>query len=48
MASQGGGVGLAKSDILKLLYGETTGGASPTTNGIGLQLDASLVNSGVN
>ena len=48
MASQGGGGGISKTDILKLLYGDTTGGASPTDDGIGLQLDAAVVNSGVN
>jgi|TARA_B110000263_G_C15284398_1_gene499982 hypothetical protein len=48
MASQGGGGGISKTDILKLLYGDTAGSAAPTTDGIGLQLDAALVNSGVN
>jgi hypothetical protein len=47
MASQGGGAGISKSDILKLLY-SAPGGAAPTTDGIGFQLDAALVNSGVN
>ena len=47
MASQGGGAGISKSDILTLLY-SAPGGAAPTTAGIGLQLDAALVNSGVN
>jgi hypothetical protein len=45
MASQGGGAGISKSDILKLLY---SAGDAPTTDGIGLQLDVALVNSGVN
>ena len=48
MASQGGGAGLSSTDILKLLYGDSAGGGAPTTDGIGLQLDAGLVNSGVN
>jgi hypothetical protein len=48
MASQGGGVGLSRSDILKLLYSDPIGSGSPTGDGIGLLLDAAVVNSGVN
>ena len=36
--NQGGSGGLSATDILKLLYGATTGGAAPTTDGIGLVL----------
>ena len=48
MASQGGGSGLSKTDILKLLYGYSAGSGAATDDGIGLQLDAGFVNSGVN
>lgn len=48
MASQGGGAGLSSSDIISLIWGSSAGGGAPTTDGIGLQLDAGLVNSGVN
>ena len=48
MASQGGGSSFGATECLKLLYGDTTGSAASTTDGIGLQLDAALVNSGVN
>ena len=46
MASQGGGGGISKTDILKLLYGDTTGSAAPTTDGIGIILNAMFSNSG--
>jgi len=36
--NQGGSGGLSATDILKLLYGATTGGDAPTTDGIGLVL----------
>jgi hypothetical protein len=48
MASQGGGGGITRSDVLKLLYGTTIGSGSPTTDGIGLSLDGAIVDSGVN
>ena len=38
--NQGGSGGLSATDVLKLLYGDLTGGAAPTTDGIGLLLDA--------
>ena len=47
MASQGGGGGISKTDILKLLYGDTTGGASPTDDGIGLLLHDAFANTEV-
>ena len=46
MASQGGGGGISKTDILKLLYGDTAGSAAPTTDGIGITLNAAFSNSG--
>jgi hypothetical protein len=36
--NQGGSGGLSATDVLKLLYGDLTGGAAPTTDGIGLVL----------
>ena len=47
MASQGGGAGLSATDVLKLLYGDTTGSASPTTDGIGLILHDMFANTEV-
>tara|TARA_R110000751_G_scaffold34880_1_gene86257 strand:- start:520 stop:666 length:147 start_codon:yes stop_codon:yes gene_type:complete len=47
MASQGGGGGISKTDILKLLYGDASGGASPTTDGIGLVLHDAFANTEV-
>ena len=46
--NQGGQSGLSATDVLKLLYGDSAGSGAPTTDGTGLQLDAGLVNSGVN
>ena len=47
MATQGGGGGFGASDVLKLLYGDTTGSASPTTDGIGLVLHDMFANTEV-
>jgi len=47
MATQGGGAGLTATDILKLLYGDSTGGSSPTTDGIGLVLHDMFANTEV-
>ena len=42
--NQGGSSGASATDILKLLYGATTGGAAPTTDGIGLVLHDAFFN----
>ena len=47
MATQGGGTALSATDILKLLYGDATGGAAPTTDGIGLLLHDAFANTEV-
>ena len=46
MASQGGGSSFGATECLKLLYGDTTGSAAPTTDGIGIILNAMFSNSG--
>lgn len=45
--NQGGGASISKTDILKLLYGDATGSASPTTDGIGLLLHDAFANTEV-
>ena len=47
MATQGGGAGLSATDVLKLLYGDATGGSAPTTDGIGLLLHDAFANTEV-
>ena len=47
MASQGGGSSFGAAECLKLLYGDTTGSAAPTTDGIGLALNTMFNNQGV-
>jgi len=42
--NQGGSSGISASDCLKLLYGDATGGAAPTTDGIGLVLHDMFAN----
>ena len=37
MATQGGGAGLTKSQLLALLFGDPAGSAAPVTDGIGLK-----------
>jgi len=45
--NQGGSSGPSATDILKLLYGDATGGAAPTTDGIGLVLHDMFANTEV-
>jgi len=45
--NQGGSSGASATDILKLLYGDATGGAAATTDGIGLALNTIFNNQGV-
>ena len=45
--NQGRGTALSATDILKLLYGDATGGAAPTTDGIGLVLHDAFANTEV-
>jgi hypothetical protein len=45
--NQGGGSGLSATDVLKLLYGDATGSAAPTTDGIGLLLHDAFANTEV-
>ena len=45
--NQGGSGGASLTDVLKLLYGDTTGSAAPTTDGIGLALNTMFNNQGV-
>jgi hypothetical protein len=47
MASQGGGSSFSATECLKLLYGDTTGAAAPTTDGIGLVLHDMFANTEV-
>ena len=44
---QGGGSSFGATECLKLLYGDTTGSASPTTDGIGLVLHDMFANTEV-
>jgi len=45
--NQGSSSGPSATDILKLLYGDATGGDAPTTDGIGLVLNTIFNNQGV-